>query len=175
MDPSFEPVAAGQAQELARWLASDRWTFFVRETLTEDEALARVQTLFGPHRELWWIVASGSRVGVIELYDLADPTALFAIRLKSESRRRGFGTAALRWLTQHLFTRGAGLVRIEGQTREDNVAMRGLFRKCGYVHEATYRRGWPTAGGDRLCSVGYAVLREDWERGTTTPVAWTEE
>ena len=175
MDPSFEPVTEAQSGDVARWLASERWTFFSQETLTGEEALRRVAKLFVPHRETWWIAASGANVGLIELYDLADPTALFTLRVKSESRRRGLGTAALRWLTQHLFTRFAHLVRIEGQTREDNVAMRRLFRKCGFVHEATYRRGWLTASGERLSSTGYAILREDWERGTTTPVMWTPE
>lgn len=37
------------------------------------------------------------------------------------------------------------------------------FRRPGYVQEAVYRQGWPVAGGAALDSVGYALLRGDWE------------
>ena len=65
--------------------------------------------------------------------------------------------------------------RGEAQTRRDNVAMRTVLRRCGYVKEAHYRRGWPDQDGVVHDGIGYALLREDWERGTTTPVDWDGE
>ncbi len=37
--------------------------------------------------------------------------------------------------------------RSEGQTREDNTAMRKTFLRCGWLKEAHYREDWP--GGRR--------------------------
>ena len=64
--------------------------------------------------------------------------------------------------------------RFEGQTREDNVAMRAVFLKSGWVKEAHYREGWPVDGGTPVASVAYAILRRDWENGTLTPVPWDD-
>jgi hypothetical protein len=38
--------------------------------------------------------------------------------------------------------------------------------------EAHYRLGWPAQDGVIRDGIGYALLRQDWERGTTTPVDW---
>lgn len=46
------------------------------------------------------------------------------------------------------------------------------FQKAGWVKEVLYRRGWPVEGGEPVASVAYAMLRQDWENGTTTPVPW---
>jgi RimJ/RimL family protein N-acetyltransferase len=50
--------------------------------------------------------------------------------------------------------------------------MRTVLRRCGYVKEAHYRQGWPDQDGVIHDGIGYALLRQDWERGTTTPVDW---
>ena len=55
---------------------------------------------------------------------------------------------------------------------EDNSPMLRTFQRAGWVKEAHYRRGWPVEGGEPVASVAYAMLRQDWENGTTTPVPW---
>jgi RimJ/RimL family protein N-acetyltransferase len=65
-----------------------------------------------------------------------------------------------------------GTRRIEGQTRRDNVAMRKVFVRGGYVQEAVYRQAWPAADGTIFDGIGYAMLRGDWGTGTTTPLDW---
>jgi hypothetical protein len=52
--------------------------------------------------------------------------------------------------------------------------MRATFRGAGWVKEAFYRDGWPVGADVRVASVGYAVLRRDWESGTVTPVVWDD-
>jgi RimJ/RimL family protein N-acetyltransferase len=64
--------------------------------------------------------------------------------------------------------------RFEGQTREDNVAMRRIFLRCGWVKEAHYRESWPVDDGRAIASVAYAVLRRDWETGSTTTFDWED-
>lgn len=79
---------------------------------------------------------------------------------------------ALRAVTDHVFRTMPDVTRFEGQTREDNTAMRRVFLRAGWVQEAYYRESWPVEGGDPLASVAYGVLRRDWETGGVTPVPW---
>ena len=97
------------------------------------------------------------------------------VRISAAYRGRGIGAQALRWITAHLFETLPEISRLEGQTRQDNAAMRAVFRRCGYVKEAHYRKAWPDQSGVSVDGIGYAMLREDWERGTTTPVNWDDQ
>src|SRR5688500_1231437 len=53
--------------------------------------------------------------------------------------------------------------RLGGYTRHDNLAMRRVFQKCGYLQEAYHRRAWRVAGIPAADAVGYAVLRQEHE------------
>lgn len=100
---------------------------------------------------------------------------MFDLRLAEEFRGLGLGVGILKEVTDWVFNKFPGLRGFEGQTREDNVPMRKAFTRAGWVKEAHYRQGWPVDGGEPLASVAYAVLRTDWESGTTTPVPWADE
>ena len=67
------------------------------------------------------------------------------------------------WAADHLFTT-TDKHRLAGETRADNVAMRRVFERCGWVREAHYRQSWPMDDGGWADSVGYAILRDDWQR-----------
>jgi RimJ/RimL family protein N-acetyltransferase len=94
------------------------------------------------------------------------------LRIAEAHRGAGIGTGAVRWLSGQIFGNWPGVRRIEAQTRRDNRAMRTVLRRCGYVKEAHYRQGWPAQDGVIRDGIGYALLRQDWEQGTTTPVDW---
>lgn len=111
----------------------------------------------------------GKRVGILRLFDLEDPTAVFDLRLIATARGQGRGKAAVRWLGAHLFATHPHLIRIEAHTRVDNSPMRAVLRACGYVREAYHRQAWPQEG-TVYDAVGYALLRSDWESGSITPV-----
>ena len=97
---------------------------------------------------------------------------MFDLRVASRVRGAGVGTAAVTWLTGHLLS-GAGPSRVEATTGQDNAAMRAVLARCGYVKESHYRRSWPAPDGTLHDAVGYAILRDDFLTGTTTPVDWT--
>ena len=105
------------------------------------------------------------RAGYLRFEDLHDDTAMFDLRLGREFRGRGLGAESLRAAADLLFTTTAAS-RFEGQTRDDNAAMRAVFERAGWTKEAHYRRAWPTADGHARDTVGYAILREEWEHGT---------
>lgn len=123
----------------------------------------------------YWILDDrGRRVGLLRFEDLGDDTPLFDLRLADDQRGRGLGRAALQAAAQWVFTTRPGTHRFEGNTRADNLAMRRAFLSCGWVKEAHYRRSWPTADGEFVDGVAYAILRHDWETGETTPVPWDD-
>jgi RimJ/RimL family protein N-acetyltransferase len=80
----------------------------------------------------------------------------------------------LRVLTDYVFERYPTLRRFEGQTREDNIAMRKVFVRSGWVKEAHYRQAWPIEGAEPKASIAYGVLRCDCETETITPVDWDD-
>ncbi|MBC7290268.1 MAG: GNAT family N-acetyltransferase [Actinotalea sp.] len=127
------------------------------------------------HAASWVEVEDHGRVGVVVLEDLSDDAPLFDLRFAERWRGKGLAAPVVRALTAHVFETYPEVDRFEGQTREDNVAMRRTFRRCGFVKEAHYRDGWPVDGGAPVASVAYAVLRRDWASGTTTPVPWDDE
>jgi RimJ/RimL family protein N-acetyltransferase len=119
----------------------------------------------------WW----SSLAGLIRLMDLGERTPMFDLRLRAQWRGKGIGGQALRWLTAYLFTELPAIARVEGNTRQDNRAMRRAFQRAGYVKETHYRDGWPLDGGEVYDGVGYAILRRDWLAGTTTAPEWHDE
>jgi len=127
----------------------------------------------GGHRTLW-IVSDDRRLGVLRLDDISDNAPLFDIRLAEEVRGRGIGQAALRVATQLVFTDYPKVERFEGQTREDNIAMRRVFERNGWTKEAHYRRAWPVPGGAPVASIAYAILRREWQTGDRVPLVWND-
>lgn len=148
----FDPSGSG---DLASFLSSEEWPFHAGAPLTYEEAVERIEQgeFSGPGDRTYWIRTGEAAIGLIALHDVGDGTPLFA--------------------------EFPELRRIEATTRSDNVAMRRVLARCGYVKEAHYRQDWPEPGdGDverRLDSIGYAILRSDWTSGTRTEVQWEDE
>lgn len=177
-DLRFLPLASGDVDALAAWLAAEPWPFHVFPRLTEDDVRRRFRdgAFTGEDHETFWIVSGAEeRVGLLRIDDLLDPCQVFDLRVRSAHRGRGIATSAVRWLADRIFLGRPDAWRIEGQTREDNAAMRRVFDRCGWAKEAVYREAWPTADGRRLASIGYGLLRGDWARGVVTPVPWRDE
>lgn len=158
------------------FLSTHEFPFHVQTRPTAEDARARLASgiIDGPGALGCWVLADGEAVGIVMLEDLEDDTAMIDLRLAADARGRGVGTAVLPAIVTEVFGQFPSVRRLEGQTREDNVAMRRAFRRAGWVKEAHFREGWPVAGGPALGSVAYAVLRSDWLSGTTTPVPWDD-
>lgn len=110
-------------------------------------------------------------IGCVRLEDLTDDTPMFDLRLAAEFRGQGLGPECLRAVTDHVFM-SMNVDRFEGQTRDDNVAMRSTFIRAGWTKEAHHRRGWPVSGQEPRDTVAYAILREEWRSGTSMQVHW---
>src|SRR5207244_4571261 len=82
--------------------------------------------------------------------------ALFA----EADRGRGYGTEAIRLLTQHVFDE-LKAERVQASTAVDNQAMRRSFERLGFKEEGVMRSFMP-AGEGRDDYVLYAVTRAEW-------------
>ncbi|ROS75923.1 RimJ/RimL family protein N-acetyltransferase [Curtobacterium sp. PhB130] len=162
---------------LLLFLTTEDFPFHVRRTISTADAERAIDG--GAYRDddhdtFWLEHDELGRIGIARLEDLSDPVPLFDLRIAGSHRGHGLGVPALLALTDHVFRTMPEVTRFEGQTRDDNTAMRRVFADAGWVKEAHYREGWPVAGGSPRASVGYGILRRDWETGTTTPVPWDD-
>lgn len=178
MELQYRQIEKTEAASLAAWLARERWPFFLGERPTEEEVLKRVREgdFFGDGELNFWVLGPDEEpLGLIEIYQLDDLAPMFSVRLREKFRGQGLGRSVLEWLTRFIFENYPDKRRIEAQTREDNIPMRKLFNRCGYVKEAYYRQASPTETGSRVASITYGILREDWQSGHLTPVPWTRD
>jgi len=171
-----------EAEALADWLLSEPWPFHVQSQVNRQDVLARIAKGHfsgDAHQSFWLASPQELYAGFLRLFDLDDIAdggyPMFDLRLRSACRGQGLGEQALKWLTRYVFETWPELDRIAGSTRADNLPMRRVFRKCGYVKEGHYRQDWPAADGQLLDTVHYAILRADWLSNTTTPVHWLDE
>lgn len=184
----LRPEDADDAAALTDFLTTQRYPFHVRTALNaahvreaindgrygyNPEHYATAAAADTDHRG-WWIWAGAVRLGVVVLEDLTEGAPLFDLRLADDHRGRGLGVAVLRGLTCLVFDTYPEVDRLEGQTREDNIAMRKVFLRAGFIKEAHYRRGWPVEGREPVASVAYAILRQDWVSGRTTTFEWED-
>jgi RimJ/RimL family protein N-acetyltransferase len=113
-------------------------------------------------------------IGFFRLEDLSDQAPVFDLRLAEPFRGCGLAAPVLTTATDLVFRTMLDVNRFEGQTREDNIAMRKVFLRCGWLKEAHYREGWPVEGAAPVASVAYGILRRDWETGETAPFVWED-
>ena len=174
----FDP--ATDVEALVRFLDDNEFPFHRRPTMSAEQARGHVNggRFWYDDSTGFWIDADETRVGIAVVDDIEDIASggspVFDLRLAGTARGHGLGVPVLRALTDLVFARWPELTRFEGHTREDNLAMRATFRRAGWVKEAFHREAWPVEGAAPRGSVTYAVLRRDWEAGTTTPVNWDE-
>lgn len=168
--------AGSDHDALVEMMTRNHFPFHVRPRLTRadvDQAIAAGDYRDGDNDSYWIDHSERGRLGFFRLEDLSEGAPLFDLRLDTSFRGRGLGVEVLRAATDHVFTT-LDTHRFEGQTREDNIAMRKTFLRCGWLKEAHYREGWPVEGATPLASVAYAILRRDWESGHTTTFVWED-
>jgi RimJ/RimL family protein N-acetyltransferase len=172
----LDPTGADREQ-LLEFMTTNEFPFHVvpRPTRAQVEEWIGEGAYRDEDNDSFWVDHDElGRIGFLRLEDLSDPDPVFDLRLGERFRGRGLGVEALRAVTAHVYTTMPERNRFEGQTREDNIAMRRVFLRCGFVKEAHYREGWPVDGGPPVASVAYGILRRDWETGTVTPFVWED-
>lgn len=175
MSITFESVKQ-EVEELVQFLTSDSWPYHGVESPAESDIRKAYENgaYHNENTRTFWIIDQGGhqKIGLIRLFDVSDPIVMFDLRIRSEYRGKGIGKSALSWIVSHVFSEYPEAIRIEGHTRVDNTAMQALFAKSLFVLEAYHRKSWRQAGL-LFDSIGYAVIREDWENNQVTPIPWS--
>ncbi|SDQ23446.1 GNAT family N-acetyltransferase [Microbacterium sp. cf332] len=171
----IDPAGADR-EELIAFMTGEVFPFHVgmRPTLEQvEDGIAAGRYRDEDNDSFWIDHVEHGRIGFLRFEEISDGAPLFDLRLASAWRGRGLAKQVLVQAAEHVFTTMPDVDRFEGQTREDNRAMRHVFETCGWVQEAYYREGWPVAGGEPLGSVAYSILRRDWVSGEVTPLRWS--
>jgi RimJ/RimL family protein N-acetyltransferase len=112
------------------------------------------------------IEADGDFVGSIQARNPAPcfPPGAFmvGISIVPETRGRGIGREAVALLATHLFTQ-EDAQRLEMPTDVENVPMRTVAERLGFVMEGVLRSLMPMGDGRRDYCM-YAMTRDDWEK-----------
>jgi RimJ/RimL family protein N-acetyltransferase len=164
-----------ELQELIQFLCSETWYYHGKQNPTKEEITKQFDSnvFSSKDNETFWIVNGNNKIGLLRIFDLQDAIPLFDLRIKEAFRSAQVGEKAVNWLTNYLFQTYPNVLRIEGHTRHDNLAMRKVFHKCGYMKEAHLRKAWIQE--DKLYdAVTYGIIKEDWESGRTTAVNWDD-
>ncbi|WP_409973143.1 GNAT family N-acetyltransferase [Bacillus sp. Bva_UNVM-123] len=169
--PQFKEFSREMDEQLVELLTSETWPFHGQEKPSADSIKKALNKGFYTENgnKTFWIMNEHKKLGLIRIFDLEDPTCLFDLRLKEKERGRGLGLSCVRWLTNYIFTTYPHIIRIEAHTRNDNFAMRKTLHKSGYVKEAYHRSAWPQ-GSNVYDSIGYAIVRKDWEEEKVTSI-----
>lgn len=104
-------------------------------------------------------------IGRVSWYWTSQPTDWRTIGIDiydSDRWRRGIGTEALGLWVDYLFASLPATVRLDLRTWSGNHAMVRLARKLGFVEEARFRLA-RVVNGSRHDSLGYGILRQEWE------------
>lgn len=127
-------------------------------------------------RTFWVVNEEKEQVGIVKLYDLTDDIPMFDLRIADVYRGSGYGPEALKLIADYVFQLPEQKIRLEGHTRQDNLAMRKTFERAGFVKEAHLRKAWFSPREQAYYdAVTYGITREDFIEGTTTPVIWEDE
>lgn len=171
---AIDPTGADR-DALVEFFSSQTFPFHVATGAwsagTVTEWIAAGHFLDADNAAFWIDHDKLGRVGYVRLEDLRDDTPMFDLRLSEQYRGQGLGVDALHAIADYVFSTTQA-PRIEGQTREDNHAMRSVFARAGWTQEAHYRHAWPAADGTLLASVACAILREEWETGRALGMHW---
>jgi len=162
---------------LVEFLTSDTWEFYGTPNLNPDRIRASYENQYytGDDCKTFWVILDqDTKVGMIRIYDLQDGDPLFDIRIHSKYKGMGIGTITVNWLVDYIFNNYSDKNRIEGNTRQDNYAMRCVFHKCGFVKESHHRKAWVGNDGVPYDSIGYGITKEDWQNEKTTPLNWND-
>ena len=122
-----------------------------------------------------WKMRTETKWESLKFMILQDEIPLFDLRIADMSRGNGYGPKALRLVAEYVFGLPDKKIRLEGHTRQDNLAMRKTFERAGFVKEAHLRKAWFSPKENSYYdAVTYGITREDFMGGTTTPVIWED-
>ena len=161
MELTFKEITMPN-QEAALFMSAYDWPFHTNPNPTEEQA--RYHLSEAPDARTFLIGLDGAHIAMLRLLDLediGDGCPVFDLRVAATYRGRGIGKRIVSWMVQTMFDFYPELHRIEGHTRQDNLAMRSVLTQCGFKEEGQLRETWPIHMGKRLDTMIYGILRSE--------------
>jgi putative hydrolase of HD superfamily len=119
-----------------------------------------------PRRRLAMIHQEDKKfLGTVSWYWVSEETNWLAVGIAicdPDYWKRGLGYEALGLWSEYLLQAMPELVRLDLRTWSGNTGMMRLAEKLGYKQEACFRKA-RIVNGEYYDSIGYGVLREEWE------------
>lgn len=162
MPVELHPVDVDHDRKLViKFLCQSEWPFHGTRSLTVDEVNA--MEFASDNVVSFWIASDGAYVGLIRAFDLGDipnGSPLLDVRVATQHRGYGLGSAGTRLVVDYLFVAHPQLHRVEATTRHDNYAMQRVLRKVGFEQEGRLRDAW-LSDGERFDTLIFGLLRSD--------------
>ncbi|MGL4819749.1 MAG: GNAT family N-acetyltransferase [Bacilli bacterium] len=92
-----------------------------------------------------------------------------SLRIEEPFRKQGYGTEAIREITDKLFREDVYTRRLHAIVRHDDIAFRKALWKAGWVKEGYLREVSDGANGGAH-RVVYSATRSDWQEGVQQPI-----
>ena len=168
-----------EQEQLIHFMTTNTWPYHgnshpVRELIEKTIEEGGYQS--DEVKTFWVENEESQKVGIVKIYDLQDDIPLFDLRIADEARGSGYGPRALKMVAEYVFQLPEEKIRLEGHTRQDNFAMRKTFERAGFVKEAQLRQAWfSPKESSYYDAVTYGMTREDFLKGTATPVKWDDD
>jgi len=142
----------------------------VRRSLsrTEPVSLAQEEEWLESHRESddvhLLITANGDPVGTIGLHHLNDRMGVAEVgySVAPDAQGQGIATDATRTVVRYAFEE-VGLHRVSARAFATNEASQRVLEKVGFEREGVSREE-AFVGGERVDTVRFGLLAEDWDR-----------
>lgn len=167
-----------EQEQLIEFMTTNSWPYhghehpvraLIEKTIEEGGYQSDQVTTF------WVVNDEETQVGLVKIFDLQDDIPMFDLRIADPYRSKGYGPKALKMTADFVFSLPEQKIRLEGNTRHDNFAMRKAFERTGFVKEAHLRQAWFSPKENRYYdAVTYGMTREDWQAGIATPVMWDD-
>src|SRR5271170_242728 len=93
--PLTSAADPGDVSRIAEFIGSQDWPFHGGRTPEQVAA-----SCFAPDVRTFWVLPDGAAevpAGLVRLFDLADGTPMFDLRIAAAYRGAGLGTQTLRW------------------------------------------------------------------------------
>ncbi|MBV9149648.1 MAG: GNAT family N-acetyltransferase [Candidatus Eremiobacteraeota bacterium] len=112
------------------------------------KALFVVEDQDGPVAHFSLLDVNGSRIVNLGIVLVAQP-------------RRGYGRTSVEWAQQFAFE-DSDAHRLWVEVTADNFAARALYESCGFIHEGTWRDGFPANDGTFKDLAAYGMLAREF-------------
>ena len=160
-----------ELEDLIMLMTHNSWEYHAEPIVSKEQIVHSFNKgWYSDGRESYWIELANKKIGLIVIHDITDTIPLFDIRLDSAYRGHGYGSEAIKWMVDYIFSLQDNKIRIEAYTRSDNFAMRKTLSNCDFVKEGYLRSSWENKDGSIHDSICYSIIKTDWEKGIVTPV-----